>query len=679
MARFRPEFHSTLTKRFVDDVYYKRKTLYISLGMVYSWGEISETITYDPDNCGCNDCKNKVTIANMQFGDNTNPHKDPGDEPFHETTLRDNIVYLSKITSNDVCLVVNCKKWSSGNTYDQWDHMKDMKNPSNPVYCYNSDYQVYKCISNGNTIVDRAGFNEQPDISIPLSTVEPKGVNYDVFEAGDGYIWKYMYTIPLALRNRFMTSTMIPVQKAVDVGFYNNGGIEEVIINSRGSGFSSEKVVTAVIDPGEDQMSTDTAKVALGINQTTGSIESVVITNQGDGYPDGSKQLTIIDKKHTGTAKYPNGFNGETHSGAVLIGYFKDGHLDDVVVEDCGVGYSADLATSAIITGDGTGAKGYPIVDNGEIVGFVITNGGSNYSYADIKFVSAGLNSEQQLSLVQPSVTVRIGGSADTTDQSVVEQTAIPGAIYAIQLTQAGTGYNRGSTTVTITGDGTGAKAHVVFDKGLISKIVVDDCGSGYTYANVVVTDQTRAKGSNRDCQAYAILPPIGGHGSNAVTEMFANTAALYLQIKNNTELSDLNQEFRQFTILEDLRNISDNSLANDQHELSLFNVTIVTNNNNNVATKDGILIDNNKVKYRIINKVENTWNLQQLSYLYHDIGKTLTFTDDNGKQYIYEIQSVESTPKINKYSGSLLYSSNNAPFYLSDNKSFGIKTYIKF
>ena len=98
------------------------------------------------------------------------------------------------------------------------------------------------------------------------------------------------------------------------------------------------------------------------------------------------------------------------------------------------------------------------------------------------------------------------------------------------------------------------------------------------------------------------------------------------------------------------------------------------------VSGADIVYIDN--VFHRVI-KIEGlTYTLQQCSYIYHDIteGSNFKYIDPvSEKIYEYEIVSVDSKPNVDKYSGKLLYNSNNVPFYMTDNKTFGLRTYIKF
>ena len=98
-------------------------------------------------------------------------------------------------------------------------------------YVLTSEYNVYKCIDNNSNAV---------------STYMPSGTSPDVFETGDGYKWKFMYSIPVSLRNRFLSSTYMPVSTALKAQFYSNGQINNIAIENGGSGYNSA-TTTAVI------------------------------------------------------------------------------------------------------------------------------------------------------------------------------------------------------------------------------------------------------------------------------------------------------------------------------------------------------------------------------------------------------------------------------------------------
>ena len=49
------------------------------------------------------------------------------------------------------------------------------------------------------------------------------------------------------------------------------------------------------------------------------------------------------------------------------------------------------------------------------------------------------------------------------------------------------------------------------------------------------------------------------------------------------------------------------------------------------------------------------------------------------GIEKYYEITGILETPDVDKYTGSLMYSSNNTPFILTSGRTFGIRSYIRF
>ena len=91
------------------------------------------------------------------------------------------------------------------------------------------------------------------------------------------------------------------------------------------------------------------------------------------------------------------------------------------------------------------------------------------------------------------------------------------GNIDVINVMSAGSGYDQANSVinVTITGDGTGASGIAVVSDGSIASITVTSTGSNYTYANVSITS-TQGQGAT----AIAPISPIGGHGSDPLSEL---------------------------------------------------------------------------------------------------------------------------------------------------------------
>ncbi len=667
MAAFRPQFHTSLASKLVDDVFYQRNHLFLWIGKVDQWKEyIDDKVVVDQCDCDCPTCvNNNGTLITVEYGDSKNPHRDPDGAYANETTMRDNIAYIHKISADDISVVAPNHLWKSGTFYTQWDNTKDLTKLSsdNPFYVVNSDYQVFKCLFNNKKI------NVDGTYELTPSTVEPRGVSYDPIETLDGYLWKYMYTVPLTKRTKFYNSRWIPVQKAVENTFYNRGAIEQILVTSGGSGYSNDPKTTAVVD-GPGTTNGEQAEVSLFVNPETGSIDDVYITNPGKNYVL-DPAIRIVDLQGTGTGKY------DGNTSAILQGHIKNGQLENVSIIDCGVNYPADTATSIVVQGDGSGCVAYPVIVDGSIQGVRITNPGVGYTYADI----IATCSKDPLNVVPATFKTKLGGEIQIDEQSVVEQLALPGAIYAIEVTNGGADYSA-NTQILIDGDGEGCQAHAIVDQGRILQVVIDNPGKGYTRAVVTFFDENRKEPNpNPKAEGYAILPPTKGHGYNAVEELYGNTVANYATVRSDNLLANMQQEFRQFGIIENLRTLVDKTIVNQTEVVITFDIIVDPPSTVSGNLKNDSIVYINKTPYRVLSMEGVRFMLQQMSSIYRDVTEqdSIVYTDPvSQKKYVYNIQSIESKPQVDKYSGTMLYSSNNTPFYMTDNKTLAIRTYIK-
>jgi hypothetical protein len=124
-------------------------------------------------------------------------------------------------------------------------------------YVMTDEYNVYKCLDNNNGAV---------------STSKPIGTQVLPITLVDGYIWKYLYNVPIALRTKFLTETHMPVVTALTQQFYSAGGIEAVNIDNIGTGYTAANITVS----GDGYLESDPV-----------FLNSVIITTGGTGYADG--------------------------------------------------------------------------------------------------------------------------------------------------------------------------------------------------------------------------------------------------------------------------------------------------------------------------------------------------------------------------------------------------------
>jgi hypothetical protein len=124
-------------------------------------------------------------------------------------------------------------------------------------YVMTDEYNVYKCLDNNNN---------------SPSTTKPIGTQVLPITLSDGYIWKYMYNVPIALRTKFLTDQYMPVVTALTQQFYSAGGIETVNIENIGTGYTAATAIVA----GDGYLESDPVY-----------LNTVLITNEGHDYADG--------------------------------------------------------------------------------------------------------------------------------------------------------------------------------------------------------------------------------------------------------------------------------------------------------------------------------------------------------------------------------------------------------
>jgi hypothetical protein len=98
-------------------------------------------------------------------------------------------------------------------------------------YVLTDDYNVYVCLDNNKGAI---------------STEQPYGTSANPLKTSDGYVWKFLLTIPIALRTKFLTSKYIPIATSLKSQFYSSGEIRNIRIDSMGSGYdeTTKLVVT---------------------------------------------------------------------------------------------------------------------------------------------------------------------------------------------------------------------------------------------------------------------------------------------------------------------------------------------------------------------------------------------------------------------------------------------------
>ena len=247
----------------------------------------------------------------------------PTDNFDYQSFVGDNMSFGKKVTSANVRRLARRIDWTRGTKYEMYRHDYSLTNLSPTTkssrlydanyYVMNSEYKVYICVDNGSSGINTAG---NASLDEPTFTdLEPSkpGVS------GDGYLWKYLYTVSPSDIIKFDSTEYISLPS--DWATSTNAQISAV----RNNGDS---------DTNENQ------------------IKKVYIDIQGLGYSQGSHELNIL---------------GDGSGGKVIVDVDSNGKITDTVVSSGGKNYTYGMVDlGSINSSSSTKAKLIPIIPPGK-------------------------------------------------------------------------------------------------------------------------------------------------------------------------------------------------------------------------------------------------------------------------------------------------------------------------
>lgn len=221
----------------------------------------------------------------------------PYENDYTVNTLWENMFAMKKIDPIDIIYSSPRTLWTSGVTYAEYDD-RDTNIEGKNYFVVSDNNNVYICLKSGGVSTTN------PDIG----GVTTSGVIDHA--ATDGYIWKYMYTIPVDTGSKFLTASFIPVQYLAtqpapgsDTALLNQwsvqdnavaGAIYNIKIVSGGTGYTSAPTVTVT---GDGTGCTATATISGGI------ITDITVTAPGTGYT--KAVITVTGGAGTGGSLRP--------------------------------------------------------------------------------------------------------------------------------------------------------------------------------------------------------------------------------------------------------------------------------------------------------------------------------------------------------------------------------------
>jgi hypothetical protein len=190
-----------------------------------------------------------------------------------------------RITSSDISYVIPRRNWTAGTVYDYYRHDYGNRITGTTTtqtgdsgaaslwdatfYVLTSTYQVFKCLDNNGGAAVTSG--NEPSVAEGTTTI---------LTTGDGYKWKYMYTLTAAQQTNFLSTDFMPVSTNTTISNAAvDGGIDIVKVKTGGSSFSStSSTITGIPIRG------DGTGGVVTVTLTGDAISSVTVTSVGSGY-----------------------------------------------------------------------------------------------------------------------------------------------------------------------------------------------------------------------------------------------------------------------------------------------------------------------------------------------------------------------------------------------------------
>ena len=224
-------------------------------------------------------------LAKVDPWPNENAPPQPTQDQANLKRIYKNIFVAKKIGTNNISPVVERIDWVSGTVYDYYQDNVDMLEQDQNgfliyhFYVKNRFDQVFKCLwnNNGGAATDEPYF--QPGTY----------TSNNLYIGADGYKWKYMYSVDVGAKLKFLDSVWMPIPIGIPAptSLYSppwqttparSGNIDVINVTNGGLGYDPANSIITVSVTGDGIGATGTATVVANI------ITDIVVTNQGSGY-----------------------------------------------------------------------------------------------------------------------------------------------------------------------------------------------------------------------------------------------------------------------------------------------------------------------------------------------------------------------------------------------------------
>ena len=346
----------------------------------------------------------------------------PIDNQTEKAAVYDEMIAAKRITSTFARLVAPRYNWSLS-TNPKFDMYRPNYSPTpggggaigvqtalgssalsgSKYYVMNSNYEVFKCLYNGQTPANATGINATYEPKTSPTAGQGTYANGLFTESATGYIWKYMYTLSTADVIAFLSSDFLPMgtyagPAAVD------GAVHIAVIKDGGANMPTSGTVYVGVD------GDGTGAIVKITTSAGGAISSVEMQAAGTGYTYGSVRL-VNGNVYTDTGLSNAATIAANATGAVeVIMSPEGGHGADLAAEF----FAKRVMTNVRLT-YAEGSGDFPVDNDFRRIGIIQ----DPFNYGTTTVATA--------STLRGTAAVKLTGSGDYTIDEEITQTVSGG------------------------------------------------------------------------------------------------------------------------------------------------------------------------------------------------------------------------------------------------------------
>ena len=238
----------------------------------------------------------------------------PTDSFSYRAHTGDTSMFGKKVSSANIRRIIRRVDWTSGSRYEIYrdDYSATNQSPLTQAnrlydanyYVLNKDFKVYVCIDNGSSGTNVLGNISQDEPT--FTDLEPSKAG----NSGDGYVWKYLFTVSpsdiikfdsteyITVPNDWATSTDSQIRSVRENGNsdVNLNQIKHVYIENAGTGYANGLAQ-------EVDILGDGTGAKARVDVVNGKITDVTVSAGGKGYSYGIVDLGTINSNVSATGR----------------------------------------------------------------------------------------------------------------------------------------------------------------------------------------------------------------------------------------------------------------------------------------------------------------------------------------------------------------------------------------